>query len=145
VTYRPARVPPGAAPAIAARLEPDVIGVAQDKVIGMAGCPGCGRLTAVCAWRFPYQARRSRFGWRLTMLRLRRAWRRLWPQPGPSCCGTPGRCWYNHSPAGIVEFFGGLELAGAGVTEARTWPKRPPVTDDRNGHVLAGVGRVPGM
>jgi O-methyltransferase involved in polyketide biosynthesis len=53
--------------------------------------------------------------------------------------------WYNHSPAGIVEFFGGLELAGAGVTEARTWPKRPPVTDDRNGHVLAGVGRVPGM
>ena len=34
--------------------------------------------------------------------------------------------WYNHSPAGIAEFFDGLELAGPGVTEARTWPKRPP-------------------
>ena len=53
--------------------------------------------------------------------------------------------WYNHSPAGIVEFFDGLELAGPGVTEARTWPKRPPAADDCNGHVLAGVGRVPGM
>jgi len=31
------------------------------------------------------------------------------------------------------------------VTEARTWPTRPPAADDRNGHVLAGVGRVPGM
>lgn len=53
--------------------------------------------------------------------------------------------WYNHSPADIVEFFDGLELVGPGVTEARTWPKRPPGADDRNGHVLAGVGRVPGM
>ena len=53
--------------------------------------------------------------------------------------------WYNHSPADIVKFFDGLELAGPGVTEARTWPKRPPDADDRNGHVLAGVGRVPGM
>ena len=53
--------------------------------------------------------------------------------------------WYNHSPADIAEFFDGLELAGPGVTEARTWPKRPPEADDRNGHVLAGVGRVPGM
>ncbi len=53
--------------------------------------------------------------------------------------------WYNHSQADITEFFDGLELAGPGVTEARTWPKRPPAADDRNGHVLAGVGRVPGM
>ena len=53
--------------------------------------------------------------------------------------------WYNHSPADIVSFFGGLELAGPGVTEARTWPKRAPEADDRNGHVLAGVGRVLGM
>ncbi len=50
--------------------------------------------------------------------------------------------WHNHSPADIVGFFGGLELAGPGVTEARTWPMRPPEADDRNGHVLAGVGRV---
>ena len=48
-----------------------------------------------------------------------------------------------HLPS-IAEFFDGLELAGPGVTEARTWPKRPPEADDRNGHVLAGVGRVPG-
>ena len=50
--------------------------------------------------------------------------------------------WHNHSPAGIVGFFGGPELAGPGVTEARTWPRWPPEADDRNGHVLAGVGRV---
>jgi hypothetical protein len=38
VTYRPAPVPPGAAPvrAISARLEPDAIGVTQDVVIGTA-------------------------------------------------------------------------------------------------------------
>ena len=53
--------------------------------------------------------------------------------------------WYNHSPADIVKFFDGLELAGPGVTEARTWPRWPPEADDRNGHVLAGVGRVLGM
>jgi hypothetical protein len=53
--------------------------------------------------------------------------------------------WYNHSPADVVGFFGGLELAGPGVTEARTWPRRPPEADDRTGHVLAGVGRVLGM
>jgi S-adenosyl methyltransferase len=52
--------------------------------------------------------------------------------------------WYNHTPADIAEFFDGLELAGPGVTEARTWPKPPPAADGRNGHVLAGVGRVPG-
>ena len=51
--------------------------------------------------------------------------------------------WYNHSPADIAEFFDGLELTGPGVTEARTWPKRPPEADGRTGHVLAGVGRVP--
>jgi hypothetical protein len=51
-----------------------------------AGFPGCGRLPAVCARRFPCQARRSRFGWQLARLRLRRAWRRL--RPGPRCCGT---------------------------------------------------------
>jgi hypothetical protein len=50
--------------------------------------------------------------------------------------------WHNHSPADIVGFFGGLELAGPGVTEARTWPRWPPEADDRNRHVLAGVGRV---
>jgi hypothetical protein len=53
--------------------------------------------------------------------------------------------WYNHSPADVAEFFDGLDLAGPGVTEARTWPKRPPEADGRTGHVLAGVGRVPGM
>jgi hypothetical protein len=53
--------------------------------------------------------------------------------------------WYNHPPADIVKFFDGLELAGPGVTEARTWPRWPPEADDRNGHVLAGVGRVLGM
>ena len=52
--------------------------------------------------------------------------------------------WYNHSPADITEFFGGLELVGPGVTEARNWPKPSPGADDRTGHVLAGVGRVPG-
>ncbi len=53
--------------------------------------------------------------------------------------------WYNHSPADIAEFFGGLELAGPGVTEARTWPKPPAEAGDRNRHVLAGVARVPGI
>ncbi len=52
--------------------------------------------------------------------------------------------WYNHSRASITKFLGGLDLAAPGVTEARTWPKRPPAADHRNGHVLAGVGRVPG-
>jgi S-adenosyl methyltransferase len=52
--------------------------------------------------------------------------------------------WYNHSPADVAEFFDGMDLTGPGVTEARTWPKRPPEAGDRTGHVLAGVGRVPG-
>jgi O-methyltransferase involved in polyketide biosynthesis len=51
--------------------------------------------------------------------------------------------WYNHTPADIAGFFGGLELAGHGITEARTWPKRAAAADGRTGHVLAGVGRVP--
>jgi O-methyltransferase involved in polyketide biosynthesis len=51
--------------------------------------------------------------------------------------------WYNHSPADITGFFDGLELAGPGVTDARTWPEQPPGADHRNGRVLAGVGRVP--
>jgi hypothetical protein len=51
--------------------------------------------------------------------------------------------WYNHSPADITGFFDGLELAEAGVTEARTWPWRTLAADDRTGHVLVGVGRVP--
>ena len=37
-----------------------------------AGCPGSGRLKAVCVRRFPCQARRSSFGWRLGALRVRR-------------------------------------------------------------------------
>jgi O-methyltransferase involved in polyketide biosynthesis len=52
--------------------------------------------------------------------------------------------WHNH-PAEVVEsFFGGLELAGPGLTEAQTW--RPwltePVPCHRDGHVPAGVARL---
>jgi len=52
--------------------------------------------------------------------------------------------WHNH-PAEVVEsFFGGLELAGPGLTEAQTW--RPwltePVPCHRDGHVLTGVARL---
>ena len=52
--------------------------------------------------------------------------------------------WHNH-PAEVVEsFFGGLELAGPGLTGAQTW--RPwltePVPCHRDGHVLAGVARL---
>ena len=52
--------------------------------------------------------------------------------------------WHNH-PAEVVEsFFGGLELAGPGLTEAQTW--RPwltePVPCHRDGHVLAGAARL---
>jgi hypothetical protein len=52
--------------------------------------------------------------------------------------------WHNH-PAEVVEsFFGGLELAGPGVTEAQTWRAwlTEPRLCRRDGHVLAGVGRV---
>ena len=112
MTYRPAPVPPGAAsaPAIEARLEPDAIGVAQDTLIAMASSAPAGTLAATLASAYrsgpvliltalqmlvvANSYRRlnlwSAFGWRLVKLRLRRAWRR--PGPGPSCCGTPGRC-----------------------------------------------------
>ncbi len=51
MTYRPAPVSPGAAPApaIAARLEPDAIGVAQDTVIGMASSAPAGTMAATLA------------------------------------------------------------------------------------------------
>ena len=51
MTYRPAPVPPGAAPApaIEARLEPDAIGVAQDTVIGMASSAPAGTMAATLA------------------------------------------------------------------------------------------------
>jgi amino acid transporter len=49
VTYRPAAVPPGATPAIEARLEPDAIGVAQDTVIGMASSAPAGTMAATLA------------------------------------------------------------------------------------------------
>jgi amino acid transporter len=51
LTYRPAPVSPGAAPAraIAARLEPDAIGVTQDTVIGMASSAPAGTMAATLA------------------------------------------------------------------------------------------------
>ena len=56
-----------------------------------AGCAACGRLEAVCVgWRACSVRRSSLAPLRLAVLRLRRAWRRR--RPGPSCCGTPGRC-----------------------------------------------------
>ena len=51
--------------------------------------------------------------------------------------------WHNH-PAEVVEsFFGGVELAGPGITEARTWRAwlTKPAPCSRDGHVLAGVAR----
>ena len=112
MTYRPAPVPPGAAPApaIEARLEPDAIGVAQGTVIAMASAAPAGTLAATLASAYgsgpvliltalqmlvvANSYRRlnlwSAFGWRLVKLGLRRACRRL--RPGPSCCGTSGRC-----------------------------------------------------
>jgi len=52
--------------------------------------------------------------------------------------------WHNHSPADIESFFTGLKLVGPGVTEAQTWRAwlPEPVPCRRDGHVLAGVGRV---
>jgi hypothetical protein len=54
--------------------------------------------------------------------------------------------WHNHSADDVASFFDGLELVGPGVTEAQTWrPWHPePVLRRRDGHVLAGVGRVLG-
>ena len=52
--------------------------------------------------------------------------------------------WHNHPAEAVGSFFGGLELAGPGLTEAQTW--RPwlaePVPCHRDGHVLAGVARL---
>ena len=52
--------------------------------------------------------------------------------------------WHNHSAEDVTSFFGGLELVGPGVTEAQTWRAwlTEPVLCRRDGHVLAGVGRV---
>jgi hypothetical protein len=69
--------------------------------------------------------------------------------------GTPIREYqagtlYLHSPTQIAEFFGGLELVGPGLVEAREWDPAPgapgstvspSVRDD--GRILAGVGRKP--
>jgi S-adenosyl methyltransferase len=54
--------------------------------------------------------------------------------------------WHNHSGADVESFFDGLELVGPGISEARTWRAwlPEPVPCHRDGHVLAGVGRVPG-
>ncbi len=52
--------------------------------------------------------------------------------------------WHNHSLTDVESFFAGLELVGPGVAEARTWRAwmPEPVLRCREGHVLAGVGRV---
>jgi hypothetical protein len=52
--------------------------------------------------------------------------------------------WHNHPPADVESFFAGLELVGPGVTEAQTWHAwlPEPVLRRRDGHVLAGVGRI---
>jgi O-methyltransferase involved in polyketide biosynthesis len=52
--------------------------------------------------------------------------------------------WHNHSPADVESFFAGLEFVGPGVTEAQTWRAwlPEPVLRRRDGHVLAGVGRI---
>jgi len=53
---------------------------------------------------------------------------------------------YNHSPAQIAGFFGGLELVGPGLTDAREW--EPHATAKPAAHtgrrILAGVGRKVG-
>ena len=52
--------------------------------------------------------------------------------------------WHNHTAQDVTSFFAGLDLVGPGVAEARTWrPWLPePTLGRRDGHVLAGVGRV---
>ena len=52
--------------------------------------------------------------------------------------------WHNHPPADVESFFAGLELVGPGVTEAQTWRAwlPEPVLRRRDGHVLAGAGRI---
>lgn len=52
---------------------------------------------------------------------------------------------YNHSPKQIAEFFGGLELVGPGLVDAREWDPAPGSTASPSNHdggrILAGVGR----
>ena len=52
--------------------------------------------------------------------------------------------WHNHPAAVVESFFGGLVLAGPGVTEARTWRAwlPEPVPCSRDGHVLGGAARL---
>jgi len=54
---------------------------------------------------------------------------------------------YNHSPAQIGAFFGGLDLIPPGLTDAMAWePGRaaPPLTARLSGgHIVAGTGRKP--
>ena len=58
---------------------------------------------------------------------------------------TAAEC-HNHSRADVASFFGGLDMVGPGIGEAQTWRswQTTPVWRRRDGHVLAGVGRVPG-
>src|SRR5260370_23312318 len=53
--------------------------------------------------------------------------------------------WHNHSRADVASFFGALDMVGPAVGEAQTWRawQTAPVWRRRDGHVLAGVGRVP--
>jgi O-methyltransferase involved in polyketide biosynthesis len=53
--------------------------------------------------------------------------------------------WHNHSRADVASFFGGLDMVGPGVGEAHTWRawQTAPVWRRRDGHVLAGIGRIP--
>ncbi len=66
--------------------------------------------------------------------------------------GEPNRAYkagtlYNHSPNQIAEFFGGLELVGPGLVDAREWDPAQSSTASRSdrddGRILAGVGRRP--
>lgn len=54
---------------------------------------------------------------------------------------------YNHSPKQIAEFFGGLELVGPGLVDARAWDPALASTAPPSGRdgarILAGVGRKP--
>ena len=87
------------------------MGAAQNTVTVMASSAPAGTMAATLASAYgsgpvliltalpmlvianPYRRLnlRSAFGW-LVRLRLKRAWRRLRPGPGPSCCSTPERC-----------------------------------------------------
>jgi O-methyltransferase involved in polyketide biosynthesis len=53
----------------------------------------------------------------------------------------------SHSREDVALFFAGLAMVGPGVSEAQSWrPWQPePVLRRRDGHVLAGVARVPDL